>query len=783
MSDFRYVGKTYRRRDGPDKVTGRLKYVADHNPPGLLHAAVLTSPHAHARIVEIDTSAAEKAPGVRAVVTGEDFPILLGLYLGDTPPLAQGKVRHFGEPVAAVIAATLPEARAALDLIEVTYDPLPTVSSPSAALEPDAPILHEEMDDYVHIPPIHPEPGSNVANRTKIRKGNVDAAFDEAAAVVEVTVSFPPADHAAMEPRAATAEIKADGTVVITSTTQAPFVVRNLMSIFFEIPPGKIVIHAPPIGGGFGGKAGIQLEGLAYLLSRTVGGRPVRLVNTREEDMVSSPGHIGLEATVKLGAAEDGEFVALDADYRFDSGGYADYAVNISRAGAISATGPYNIPNVRADALCVYTNHPFATAYRGFGHEINFAIARAIDELAAALEMDPVDLHVRNAIQEGDLSPTQSVMDPNTGDLAACVRKAAEMIDWDEGARVQVDEHTVRAKGLAGFWKSPAMPTNTDAGAVLTFNEDGSVNLSTGIVEIGQGTYAGLIQIVAEALQMDPELVHVAFEVETRRSPHDWATAASRSLFMAGRAALEAVDDVKRQLKQIASAPLRCPPEALEVAEGWVRVRDDPAHRLSLSDVALGHMYPDGSATGGQVIGRGNYISRWLTDIDAETGEGHPALEWTIGAEAVEVEVDLRDGAYRVLKAVSAMDVGKVINPDLARGQVVGGMTMALGGATSEGFIFDSRERVRNAVLRDFKLPRIDDAPEFDVAFIETPQGDGPYGARGLGEQGVLGIYGAVSNAISRAIGQPMNDLPITPEKIWRALHAGEEHGEEGGAG
>jgi CO/xanthine dehydrogenase Mo-binding subunit len=243
------------------------------------------------------------------------------------------------------------------------------------------------------------------------------------------------------------------------------------------------------------------------------------------------------------------------------------------------------------------------------------------------------------------------------------------------------------------------------------------------------------------------------------------------------------VDDAKRQLKQIASAPLRCPPEALEVAEGWVRVRDDPAHRLSLSDVALGHMYPDGSATGGQVIGRGNYISRWLTDIDAETGEGHPALEWTIGAEAVEVEVDLRDGAYRVLKAVSAMDVGKVINPDLARGQVVGGMTMALGGATSEGFIFDSRERVRNAVLRDFKLPRIDDAPEFDVAFIETPQGDGPYGARGLGEQGVLGIYGAVSNAISRAIGQPMNDLPITPEKIWRALHAGEEHGEEGGAG
>ena len=781
MSDFRYVGKMYRRRDGPDKVTGRLKYVADHTPPGLLHAAVLTSPHAHARIIEIDTSAAEQAPGARAVVTGEDFPILLGLYLGDTPPLAQGKVRHFGEPVAAVVATTLAEARAAVDLIEVAYEPLPTVNSPSEALEADAPLLHEEMDEYVHIPPIHPEPGSNIANRTKIRKGDVDAAFDEADAVVEVTVSFPPADHAAMEPRASTAEIKADGTVIITSTTQAPFVVRGLMSIFFEIPPGKIVVNAPPIGGGFGGKAGIQLEGLAYLLSKTVGGRPVRLVNSREEDLVSSPGHIGLEATVKLGATADGKLLALDALYFFDSGGYADYAVNISRAAAISATGPYNIPNARADALCVYTNHPFATAYRGFGHEINFAIARAMDALAEALEMDPVELHVRNAIREGDLSPTQSVMDPNTGDLAACVRKAAEMIDWGEGARIEVDEHTVRAKGMGCFWKAPAMPTNADAGAVLTFNEDGSVNLSTGIVEIGQGTYAGLIQIVAEALRLDPELVHVAFEVETRRSPHDWATAASRSLFMAGRAALQAVDDAKQQLKQIASAPLQCPPGDLEVAEGWVRVRDDPVHRLAMSDVALGFMYPDGTATGGQVIGRGNYISRWLTDIDAETGEGHPALEWTMGAEAVEVEVDLRDGSYRVLKAVSAMDVGQVINPDLARGQVVGAMMMALGGAMTEGFVFDSRERVRNAVLRDFKLPRIDDAPEYDVAFVETPQGDGPYGARGLGEQGVLGIYGALSNAISRAIGKPVNDLPITSETIWWALNDEDGRGEKGG--
>ncbi|MGC9357216.1 MAG: xanthine dehydrogenase family protein molybdopterin-binding subunit [Anaerolineae bacterium] len=775
MNAFEYVGKPYKRRDGPDKVHGRLRYTGDLQIPGMLHAVQVTSPHAHARILSIETGEAAKAPGVRAVVTGADFPNLLGLYLGDTAPLARGKVRYFGEPVAVVIAETEAEARAAAKLVQVDYEPLVPIRNPREALKPDVPILHEEMGDYSHIPPIHPEPGTNVANRTKIRKGNVEAALKEVDVTVEVEVSFPPSDHVAMETRAAIAEIKADGTVVIYSTTQAPFVVRNLMSIFFEIPTGKIVIHALPIGGGFGGKAGIQLEGLAYLLSRSVGGRPVRLVNSREEDLVRSPGHIGLDATVKLAATAEGEILALDALYLFDSGGYADYAVNISRAAAIACTGPYNIPNVRADALCVYTNHPFATAFRGFGHEINFVIERAMDELAAKLGIDPVELRIKNAIRPGDLSPTQSVMDPNTGDLPACIREAARMIDWDAGERVEIAENKVRAKGLGCFWKAPAMPTNADAGMILTFNEDGSVNLNTGIVEIGQGTYMGLIQIVAEALRMDPDRVHVNFEVETRHSPHDWATAASRSLFMAGRAALDAVEDAKRQLKQIASAPLQCPPEDLEVAEGWVRVRDDPAHCLPLSEVALGHVYPDGRATGGQVIGRGNYISRWLTDIDPETGEGHPALEWTMGTEAVEVEVDLTDGSFRVLKAVCAMDVGKVINPDLARGQIVGAMAMALGGATTEGFIFDSRERVRNAALRDFKLLRIDDAPEYDVTFVETPQGDGPFGARGLGEQGVLGIYGALSNALSRAVGRPLNHLPLTPERVWRTLQATEE--------
>ncbi len=770
------VGQSYPRPDGPDKVHGRTRYTDDLHPPGTLHAAFVSSPHAHAAIVSIDTSSAEKAPGVIRVVTGADFNILLGLYLGDKSPLARGKVRHFGEPVAAVVADTPCRAEAAARLIRVEYRPLPVIHHPEEAIAPGAPLIHEDMKSYSHISAMQPEPGSNVANRTKIRKGDIEAGFAEAAIVVEQEFSFPPGDHAAMEPRVSIAEILADGTVVIRSSTQAPFVVRALLSAFFAIPPGKIVIVTPPVGGGYGGKAGIQLEALAYLLSKSVGGRPVRVANSREQDLLSSPGHIGLQAKVKLGARKDGRLVAMDLLYLFDTGAYADYAVNVSRAGAIACTGPYRVPNVKADSLCVYTNRPFASAYRGFGHEVIIPIERAMDALADRLGMDPVELRILNAIRPGDTSPTRSVMDPSTGDLPECIRRAAKMIRWEEGSRIELGRNRIRAKGISCFWKAPAMPTNAGAGVILTFNGDGSINLSSGILEIGQGTYAGIAQIVADCFRDTPDKVHVNFEINTRLSPHDWATAASRSLFMAGRSAQQAARDAIRQIKKIAAAPLRCPEEDLEVAGGRVFLRDDPERGFPLGEVVLGYQYPDGRSIGGQVIGRGRYISRGLTGLDPETGEGSPALEWTLGVEAVEVEVDLTDSSYEVLKAVCAMDVGKVVNPLLARGNVVGAMGMALGFSTTEGFVFDGKGRPLNFQLRDFKTPRFGEQPEYEVSFVETPQMDGPCGARGLGEQGVLGIPGALANAVSRAIGRPVDSLPITPEKVWTKL---QKEGEE----
>jgi CO/xanthine dehydrogenase Mo-binding subunit len=770
-TDYQHIGRTYLRRDGAEKVSGWMKYVDDYRPAGLLYAALVTSARAHARITSIETGAARESEGVQGVFTGEDFPFRIGLYLGDKTPLARGKVRYYGEPVAAVVAETERQALAAAGKVKVSYEDLEVLATPEESLKEGAQLLHEHMEEYQHIPAILPEPGSNVGNRTKIRKGDAEVGFSEAEVTIESRVEFPPRDHAAMEPRAAIGQVRPDGQVIIHTSTQSPFEVRNLMTVGFNIRQGKITIIAPPIGGGFGGKAGIQLEPLAYLLSRELGGRPVRVANSREQDMVASPGGPGLQATVKLGAKKDGTITAARIRFLFDSGAYGDYAVNVSRAAGYSATGPYRIPNVDSESLSVYTNHSSATAFRGFGHiEMDFAVERAMDRLAEELEMDPMKLRQKNAIRPGDTTPTQNVLDRNTGDLPQCIRNVAERLDWEEGIRIPVDKHRLRVKGISCYWKAPAIPTFTDAAAAVYFNDDGSINLITGAIEIGQGIFTGLSQIVAERLGIDPSMVHFPNEVMTDRAAHDWTTAASRTLFMVGRAALQAVDEAVEKIKQTAAAPLRCPAEDLAVYGGRVYIRDEPEVGLELSEVVTGYVYEGGNAVGGPVMGTGRYIARHLTDIDPETGQGRPGLEWTLGAEGVEIEVDRRDGSYRILKSACSIDVGKVINPQLARSQIVGAMSMGIGYTIREGFAYDGRERVINNDLRGYKLLRYGEHPEYFVDFVETPQGDGPYNARGLGEQGILGMPAAIASALSRAAGRHLSQLPLTPERVWRAM-------------
>jgi CO/xanthine dehydrogenase Mo-binding subunit len=769
---YTLIGKSAPRYDRLDKVTGQIKYTNDFIHPNMLHGALKTSPHAHAKIVEINKSKAYKMPGVRAILVGSDHLDNLGLYLCDKPPIARDRVRHYGEVVAVVVADSYREAKAACEKIEVTYEVMEPILSPTQALREDAKLIHPDLESYSHISPIHPKPGTNIANHTKIRKGNWDQARERAYVTIENTVSIALGDHVAMEPRVAIAQINSSGDVHIVSSTQAPFVVKGLMSTFFNIAPGNLVVEAPCVGGGFGGKAGIQLEGLAYLLSKAVSGRPVKLVNTREQDLITSPGHIGLEANVSIAASESGEILGMKLDYMFNSGAYADYAVNVSRAAAIACTGPYAVENVHCDSMCVYTTMPFATAYRGFGHiEMSFAVERAIDVLADKLSIDPIALRILNAIKKGDSTPVQSILNESTGDIVKCFERVKEHLEKAQEKHTEnFTSSTIRGIGVSGLWKAPAMPTNTDAGALITFNKDGSCNLHTGIVEIGQGTKTGLAQIVCETLGISIEKVHIVMSVNTRTSPSDWATAASRGLYMAGIATYEACEDAKHQIVEIASSVLKVPSRELVLENNKVFVFDEPSISLELSDIVLGYVYPNGNAVFGQVIGRGRYIAKHLTDIEEATGKGHPDLEWTLGAAGVEVEVDCTTGYYKILNAVCCMDVGKVINPELAKGQTVGGMAMGIGYTTMEGFIFNTRGQVLNDSLRDFKIMRFGKQPSYIVDFIESPQLDGPFGARGLGEQSVIGMPGAIGNALSRATGIGLNHIPITPISIWTLL-------------
>jgi CO/xanthine dehydrogenase Mo-binding subunit len=772
MSDYRVLGKSVLRKEALAKVTGAARYTADFEPGGLLEAVLVVSPHAHARIAAIDTGQARQLPGVRAVVTGADHPIILGEPLADRAPLAIDRVRYHGEPVAVVVADEKHQAMQAAGLVRVRYEPLPVVNSVHAAMQPGAPLIHPDLGSYKRNGPVYPVAGTNIASHYKIRKGNMAEGWAQCDLIMEAAFSLPQSDHAAMETRVAAAEVFPGGRLEVDVASQGPFVAREWLSRFFELDPHQVVIHTPLVGGAFGGKTTVQLELIAYLAAMAAGGRKVRLRNSREQDFTTSPCHIGLEATVKLGATREGRLVAAQFTYHFDGGAYSDRAVLIARAASQDCTGPYRIDHVHCDSYCLYTNHPFATAFRGFGHsELTFAMERSMDLLAERLSMDPLALRLLNAIHPGDTSPTQTELTASTvGDLPQCIAKLKELIRWEEEPRVTKEGHKVRAKGISCFWKNSSSPTDAGAGAVLLFTGKGSVRLVTGAVEIGQGTKTVLTQIVAERLRMEPGKVFVEMPVNTGTCPQHWKTVASRSTHLVGRAALAAADDATAQLKAIAALVLKRPAGELEVGEGRVYVAAEPETGVEIGKLAEGYKYADGHVVGWKVVGRGGYIMEHLTDLDPETGKGRPGPEWGVGAQAVEVEFDTHELTYKLIRAATVVDAGVVLNERAARGQMTGGMSMGLSFAGREALVFGADGRVLNPQLRSYHLHRFGEQPEYQVAFVQTPHLEGAYGLRGIGEHGVIGMPGALANSLSLAAGVPLNRLPLTAEMIWRTL-------------
>lgn len=770
------VGKTVKRVDIDEKAAGKTTYTDDISLPNIFHAQLHTSSYAHAHIKSIDTSHALKIQGVQAILTGDDFPYPVGPMLADRPPLAVNKVRYYGEPVAVVIADTKQHAKTAARLIKVEYDPLPVVNSPKDAVKENPTLIHENLGNYeVQVEGVHAIPNTNIANLTKIRKGNMNDGWEKCDTTIKAELSFSPADHAALETRVVRVEILPDGRVMIYSATQGPFYVKKLLSEFFNIDAGKISVHTPMVGGAFGGKGTVQLEFIGYLASRAVGGKMVKLVNSREEDLITSPVHIGLDATVKLGASSDGKIHAAEYQFLFDSGAYSDMGAGMSKAGAVDCTGPYRIDNVTCDSYCVYTNHPYATSFRGFGHnELTFVMERAMDMLAEKLNIDPFELRLINAIKPGDTTPTQTHLNAsNVGDVSSCLRKLKSLINWDEGKFIQTAEGKIRAKGISSFWKTSSTPPNATAGVILNFNTDGSINLNCAAVEIGQGTKTVLAQILAEKLQMSMDKIHVTMEVNTQYDPHQWKTVASSTTYLAGRAVLAAAEDVIRQLHQIAAVALRCSPDDLAVANGKVFLKDSPEYNVNIKDIATSYKYPNGNSVGGLIVGKGSHVVRHLTPLDPETGFGKPGPQWGVGAQAVEIEFDPTNYTYKILRAATVLDAGKVINPHAAIGQMRGGMYLGLSWASRESFTFDGEGKVLNDQFRTYDVLRLSESPNYLVDFVETPLVDGPYGARGIGEYGVIGMAGALANSISTACNTDINQLPLIPELIWKTVNGG----------
>jgi carbon-monoxide dehydrogenase large subunit len=768
-----YIGKSIPQLDSFLKVTGTATYAFDIELPGMLYAKLVTSPHAHARIMKIDTSKAESIPGVVAVATGSEFPYRLGIYVGDRDVLAVDKVRWVGHPVAAVVAETLEAAEQAIDQVEIDYEPLPTLFDPLEALKPDAPVIHEKMSEYRVSPAFKPIPGTNIANQFKLVRGDVKRGFQECDMIIEGEFDIPHVTHGFMELQSVIADYKKDGTVEIWTSTQSPFSTRYLMALSLGIPVNKIIIKAPLCGGGFGGKVGIGWEPLVALLSKKAGYKPVKLVLSRKEQFCSAPLREGFHASVKAGFRKDGKLFAYKARFVMDAGGYADYTVNVCRAAGYSSEGCYEVPNIYCESLAVYTTKVPTSAMRGFGYpESHWALERIMEMAAEKLKIDPVDIRMKNLLKPGiSETGTGERLREDAGDPVSVLKSVAQSLNWGKPSEKPTQPGHFRGRGLALCLKGPAQPPNAAASAILKFNEDVSIDLIIGTGSFGQGTPTGLSQIVADELGIPIEKVRVGLVRSTDVSAYTWQTVGSRGLFTDGIAVMDALKDVKAQINEVASQVLKVRPDDLEIANERVSVKGSPWHGLPLSEVVFGYTYPDGSSIGGPIIGHGKFMSSLTTYLNPDTGQGVPTIFHTFGGSGVEIEVDVLTGEIKILKAVSAFDIGKAVNPLLLKGQIDGGFIMGQSVAIHEEVLFDDQGWVLNPNLSNYMILRAKEAPdEIEGILVETPQKDGPHGARGIGELVMVAVAPAIANAIFHAIGVQITKLPMSPENVWKAI-------------
>lgn len=765
------VGENKTRIDAREKVTGAALFADDIQfGNGLLHARIKRSPHPHALIKKLDVTKALALPGVKAVVTGEDFPGYIGLYLQDRYIFCRERVRYVGDPVAGVAATSEQIAEKALALIEVEYEVLEPVLDPEFGASAAAPLLHPDLGKYVVANFIFPKAGTNVSNHFRIRKGDLENAWAQCAAIVEHKYKIPHIQHVPLEPHVAIAKVDKTGEITLWGSSQSPFAQRNLIAQSMGISQSKMRVIAPFVGGGFGSKAGVSMEALAVAIASKVKGHPVKLLLTREEEFFTAFVRQGLIAYFKMGCDENGKLLAMDNKFYWDGGAYTEYGVNITRASGYSSSGPYEVPNIKTDSYCVYTNHPVGGPMRGFGMpEMHAGLEQCIDELAHQIGMDSAEFRKLNCLKTGSTLVTGSKMHA-TG-LSQCIEKTAEAIGWGKKAPPSAPDKR-RGKGLALMWKAPAMPPNAGSSAWVELAEDGTLNVGVGGQELGQGVFTVAAQMAAAALGVPYESVRIATPVDTRYSPYEWQTVASRLTWSMGNAIVNAAKDARKQILDVVAEAWEEPPEDLNIVNGVV-ISYKSEKEIPLKNLVIyGLPKPDGQGwRGGPIIGRGSFMPTYVTGLDPETGQGERAVvHYTTGAQAVELEVDLDTGRIEILKGVSTFDVGKAINPELVKAQMEGGFVQGMSSA-----LFESLQ-LKNGVLQnpsfvDYRIATSSDIPKDLQAYIvEVAQDDGPWGARGIGEHSMVPTIPAIANAIYDAVGIRLDGPPFTAEKVYLAM-------------
>ncbi len=712
-----------------ERVTGAIRYSIDMEAPGMLHARMVRSPYPHATVDAIDLSA---LPDGVVALTGADIADLepgFGPLLEDQPVVARDRVRHIGDIVAAVAAASDREAAAAAEAVLVDYTPLPGVFDPRAASRPGGPLVHETFaisDNEANIVGLRPLADTNVCHRFQLLAGRGEAGFDEAEVVVEETYRVAATAHASMEPHAALAWWDEDGRLVVISGNQAPFVNRQALGKLFRLPEDRVRMVVAPMGGSFGAKIFMRLEPIVAALARKAG-RPVRAVLTREEEFLTLNRHPA-EIVIRLGARRDGTLVAKEVRSWWDTGAYADAGPSVAQKGAVSAIGPYRIPHVAVESLCVYTNRPPNGALRGYGATQGvWASERCMDTLAEALGMDPLELRLMNLLREGDRFATGETM--HDLQLEACLRRAAEAVEWGAGRR---------GKGLSVLMKMMQTPSRTSA--ALEVDARGHFVLRSATTEMGQRSTITQRRLAAEALGAPLEMVEVGRN-DTDVVPFDTRTTSSRSTHMMSFAIASAAERLKERMAEVIGAP----GQPLRFGKGRVWTEAAPERSTPLTVLA-------------GLRGDGEYRSQG--GIDPDTGQGIASSEWHQGAAAAEVAVDAETGLCTITRLHAAVYAGRVVDRAGAELQNEGSMVMGVGSALFEQLVYDDGQ-LTTTNMSDFNVPSFLDVPRLTHDLLEVP-GTPPHG---LGETAVPPVPPAIGNALA-TLGYDLRDLPMTPETI-----------------